>query len=263
MNILKLFKWGNDSKKGVKVHKSSDGSHGDHWSAVFGFDDFKGNTGNALSIFVNTHKTAVFKKKITDCFAQYRKDYGNLSFVDIRDTSNQTCTWFPALYSNRTIPVTVGEIVEWEHVDCNEAQIIGKGRDTFGLNFFATDYLENRDVYKKGGTLNISLTGFIYVIHEMKELPKECTPDFVAYMPNQKFFSCGYEYDFIADVISSEQIIVEEEEGYILDMKLINQTDNDSFFNMEAFVNKKNMRLENINIGQKVTGCFWLQGRLL
>jgi len=157
--------------------------------------------------------------------------------------------------------VRIAEIIEWEHVDGIEAQIIGAGRDAFALNFFGTDYMENREVYKKGGTLNISLTGFVYVIQEMKELPANWSSDFTSYMPNQQF-SCGYEYDFVADVISVKPVSLEDDDGYLLDLKLITNPDK-NFFNLEAFVNRENMRMGDLKVGQKVAGCFWLQGRLL
>ena len=75
-------------------------------------------------------------------------------------------------------------------------------------------------------------------------------------------FGC---FDFVGKLEAFREISVSEDKsvkGYILKVKLITNEDFEDFFTIEMFVNKENMRFENLTIGMKLTGMFQLQGQI-
>jgi hypothetical protein len=243
-------------KKRVPVKRTEHGSHGDHWSAVFGFDDQDHlarcveQVVESLSIDATLGRGRV----------RLRSSHGVLSVLGIANQDSLE-TLYPALDETEIIPVSVKEIVEWSHVGGIEAQIRGSGRDTFGLDFFALDYLENKVAYVAGGELPIGLAGLAYVVEQAGELPENFSAEFCAYMPNADM-PCGHDFDFIGEVLSVEDAKVLADDLKLLRVKLINDAENPEMFNLPLLANKKNIRCSAINVGDKLSGCFWLQGRV-
>ncbi|WP_144393611.1 hypothetical protein [Pleionea sediminis] len=242
-----------DSK--VKVSKTTNGSHGDHWGALLSFDesiDMESAINETLSD-LTLHGSVKNKLRL-------QAKYGNVCILGIQ-TENALQTLYPALISTNDIPVTINEVKEWEHVNGIEGQVIGSGRDTFAVDFFATDYLENSKRYKQGGELPISLTSFAYVIDVANELPENFSDDFCSYMPSTHTNSDN-DYDFIGEVLRVEEVALKNHDLVELDIKLIQDRNNENMFNLPMVTHKSNIRCRDINIGDKLSGCFWLQGRI-
>ncbi len=250
-----MFNIKNKSK--VEVKQTQEGSHGDHWHAIYGFSEQDNLEDNINDIFNDLqHET-----KISRDLHIYRAKYGTLSALGIQ--SNETLiTLFPSLYSSKILPINIKSIVEWSHSNNCEAQVLGSGRNTFALNFFATDYAEKSKKYKKGGEINISLAGFAYVIdkHDPSDM-QNFSDDFCAYLPNSNM-QAGYDYDFIGKVKDVSNIKFKNETLSLLDVQLINDSDNPNMFILPVVANPKNMRISTPDIGDMISGCFWLQGRI-
>ena len=128
--------------KKAKVQKTSEGSHGDHWHAVFGFDEETDIQECVRSLWNDLQ----IEKEVDATYATVRANYGVFSLLGIQG-DDSIATLFPALYSTRSLPLEIIEILEWEHVDGIEAVVTGMYLDTLQINFFATDYLENKKKY--------------------------------------------------------------------------------------------------------------------
>jgi hypothetical protein len=238
------------------LEETEKGSHGDHWASVFGFDDLIEK--KVYESFDDLELEKIIKRDTRI----YRAKYGLLSGLGI-EVDEKIITFYPSLDSSKNIPVTVKSILEWKHSYKKEAQIIGSGRDEFALNFFATDYAENREKYIKGGVLNIALVGFAYIIDSDEIQDVDYTifsKEFCVYLPSSTL-DTGYDFDFIGQVVDdSKNVKYNKEEMLFFDVKLIN---NDEFsFILPMVVNPKNMRVDSIKKGDMISGCFWLQGRI-
>jgi len=202
-------------KDRVKITQTRDGSHGDHWGALLGFDESI-DLGACVDELIDDLKVQSSLRNIN----KLRAKYGNSSAIGVQ-VGDSLVTLFPALYSAKRLPVVIKEITEWEHVDGIEAELLGLGRETFAINFFATDYLENSKKYKKGGERQISLTGVAYVIDEASELPSEFSAEYCSYMPSSQTDS-DCDYDFIGKILSIRNIKIKNHELCELEVKTHN-----------------------------------------
>lgn len=240
-------------RTGVEVSSKEAGAHGDHWHAILGY-----------------HKVVQLEPHIHDFISElnvgarlndlvtHAAQYENLDVVGVQQ-GEYLATLFPVVKSQRTIPVEIKEVIEWDHVDGVEAQIVGVGKDTYSLNFFATDYTENKELYKQGGTLDIAMAGLAYVIDSAASMPENVADNFCAYLPNSDM-PTGMDYDFIGEVLSVSESTLKNEELVHLEIRLINDQAAPDLFNLPIVTNKNNLRCEGIQVGDRLSGCFWLQG---
>ena len=250
-----MFNIGNKNK--VEINETYKGSHGDHWSAIYGFNEQDNMEGKINEVFDDLEH----ELKISKDLHKHRAKYGMLSALGIQ--SDETLiTLYPALFPSKNLPVTIKSILEWAHSNGNEAQIIGGGRDTFALNFFAIDYVDKKKKYKKGGEINVSLAGLAYVIdkHDPAEMT-DFSDDFCTYLPSPDL-QTGYDYDFIGKVLSVNKIKFKDESLILLEVQLINDSENPNMFTLPIVANPKNMRIQTPAVNDMISGCFWLQGRI-
>lgn len=247
------------SKNNIKINKVDHGSHGDHWSAFFWFENLEID----VNILMDRINHALEDKKSEKINNQYSLVKESLENIEIKIILNfqEMASCFPVLNSNNKIPFFNTAVNERAHVDNIEAQIIGSWRNTFGLNFFATDYLENKKVYHQTQNLEVNLSGFAYVIQESQKMWDNISEDFVWYIPSQQTRDKSV-YDFIGTVIDFKEYSFENIEGFIIKTKLINQHEMEDFFVLDIFVNKQNLRLEKLEKNMKISWCFWLQGNI-
>jgi len=248
-------------KKKIEVKKIDEGSHGDHWNAIFGFDNEMYMQSEVKDLF-NTLKN---NEKVDYVTTIHTSNYQSMRNICI-EYKGEVITFFPAHISKKSIPFTLKSIVEWEHINSLEAYIEGNGKDTFMASFFAIDYAENKKKYKQGGTLNIALAGLAYVIDSNEEdLEDEYdlfTEELCTYVPSQDL-STGYDYDFIGKVLSIKHLGFKNEKLYLLNVQLISNPDDSDMFNLPIIVNPKNMRIDLPSVGDMISGCFWMHGRIV
>ena len=154
------------------------------------------------------------------------------------------------------------EIWEWEHVDGIEAQVIGVFKDTLQIIFFATDYLENKKKYLKGGSLNISPTGIAYSVDSQADLPDRFSADFCTFIPNSQT-SIDDDYDFVSNVLSISDVKLKGENLKHLEIRLYNGSNRSGTANLPVITNAKNILCRGLDVGDKVSGSLWMQGRIL
>lgn len=240
-------------KKKIPISQVNEGSHGDHWSAVFGFEEDVSSSVMSLVEGLDQVGPAIEGR------VRLRSDHDLLSIYGISDDEGLS-TLYPGLSVTESIPVELRGVKEWAHVDGIEGQIEGSGRDTFGIDFFALDYLEHKTRYRAGGRQDIALSGLAYVLNLADEMPENFSPDFCSYMPNTDM-PCGHDYNLIGKTLSIESHSILGEDFLLLRIKLIHDEENPEMFNLPILVNCKNVQCETIKVGDKVSGCFWLHGR--
>ena len=239
-------------KRKVKVSKTDEGSHGNHWQGIFGFDD-----DTDLQDCVNSMWGDVgIEKEIDRMHATVRAKYGVFSLLGIQ-VGDQIATLFPALYSTKSIPLDIMEIWEWEHVEGIEAQVMGVYKDTLQIIFFATDYLQNKKKYLKGGCLDISPSGIAYSVDSQADLPERFSADFCTFIPNSQT-PIDDDYDFVSNVLSMSDVKLKGEDLKHLEIRLYNGSSRSETAILPVITNAKNL-----DVGDKVSGCLWMQGRIL
>jgi hypothetical protein len=247
------------AKNKIKINKVNHGSHGDHWGAFFGFENLIKDQDILLGR-INQLMESKKAEKVDKQYSVIKENLGNIDMKVIVD-SQVMVSCFPSLESNNKIPFENKIVNEWNHVDGIEAQIGGSGRKTFGLIFFATDYLENKKIYQQNQELEINLSGFAYVIQESTKLPDNFSEDFVSCMPNKQINDSSV-YDFVGKIIDFKEYSFEDIDGFIITTKLINHEEMEDFFVLDIFVNKQNLKIEKPKKGMRISGCFWLQGNI-
>ncbi|MES2131286.1 MAG: hypothetical protein V4506_02995 [Bacteroidota bacterium] len=251
---------------GLKISKSNNSNLSNTWGGIFGFTNFRSEQGS------NTLKE-YFALTLLNT-AAYDNNPVRVSKLDFEDVTFKAVSYrkdpvslIPVIKTDYTIEVENKEINEWENVYNLEAIVKGSGRSTFMVNYFATDYAENREVYLASKKLNIKLSAIAYVldIHKDDENSElKYSEDFTAYMPNKDHVVFGC-FDFIGQLESFRETSLLNDnslKGYIMKVRLITNEEIKDFFTIDMFVSLENMRFAELQQGMKLTGMFQLQGQI-
>lgn len=240
-----------------KITSINSGSHGDHWSGMFGFETISKSKDPIINALNGNIQSTEIKKAGDDSIIA--SEYKEPGVIVLVNSNKEIFSGFPFLESKTKITFSMGELIEWSHIGGKEGQIHGGGNKSFALTFYATDYLENKSKYLSEKEIMVCLSGFIYVLDVPAELPSNFSEDFTTYMPNQ---TANDVFDFIANVLDVKQVKLPTIEGYLLKLGMVNDEKDKYQFILETFVNKENMRIPTVKVGDKVSGAFWLQGSI-
>ncbi len=247
------------NEAGLMIKKVNNGTLGNMWSGIFGFERMQRGNRNILAEYGALAMTKASESPINDLIISDLK-YQEVIFRFLQKKDKSNLTFFPVITNPESISVTNQLIAEWVNVGGLEGVISGGGQDTFGITYFATDYAKNKAVYHSNPRLNISLSGIIFQVAEASA--EEV--DFTMYMPHKDLGEFGV-YDFIGllddfwhtDLLENPPI-----SGYMLKVRLINDVSGDGPFSTVMFVNEDNSEIEKFHVGMKLSGSFQLQGAI-
>ncbi len=260
----------------IRLHHVEHGKHGDHHGGLFGFSNLETEEG------VNQVQELVAAATVYPAIAERQGvELREFSFASAEPSGStqlgiravtmeeQMISGFPYLQATRALPFVTKDIFRWQNVNDLEADILGNGKDTFGIGFFATNWLDRQADFYQKQKIEVRLSAFLLVLREFVPEPpgEEGQPtigeDFCGYFPNEGLPGKTY-YDFIGIIRAVAPATLPGGSGYFLDLQLINQPDDPDFFVVEAFVNSLNLQMEGTpEIGQQVTGVAWFQGELV
>ncbi len=271
MGLFDLFNKG--KKENLQPHAditlshTDKGSHGDNIGGLIGFNNLESETGPK---FINEHMALATTKTADLSLDNYKivsSDLTDNPQLKLRVLlhKNSAISAYPYLKTSFKLPFATKEIIEWRHMKNAEAEIKGGGRDTFGLDFFPTDYAVNRSKYIQQKNINVNLSSVALVVDEHKVDPNSEVPyseDFVAYLPSSSLPRVTY-YDFIGKVINFSPVTLTGlGQGYIAKVKLINHDTDPNFLTVDMYMHQENMRIPELSIGLKISGLLWFQGEL-
>lgn len=260
----------------IRLHHVEHGKHGDHIGGLFGFSSLESEEGvnsiqeliAAATVFppmAEAQGVALREFSFGKAEPAATEQLG-LRAVTMED---QMISGFPYLRATRSLPFVTKDIFRWQNVNDLEADILGNGRDTFGIGFFATNWLEKQADFYQQQKINVRISAIALVLRAfVPEPPAEdgqpsIGPDFCGYFPNEGLPGKTY-YDFIGKVRSVTPATIPGGTGFLLDLQLINQPEEPDFFVVETFVNSLNLQMEGTpEVGQQVTGVAWFQGELV
>lgn len=255
-----------ENEIGIKIKKVNDGSVGNLWGGIFGFNRIKQRN---ILIEYMAYVLSRLPKIVTNDISVHEVVYGDIAFKGVKKKDDSNNTFYPTVKNDNFIDVENGFIAEWVNVGNLEAVISGSGRDTFGVTYFATDYAEHSKIYQSKTKVNISLSGILFVLDERKnneQIPgmPMLSDDFASYMPHKELAEFGC-YDFMGILEDYKEINLLEDkslEGYILSIRLINNDEIKDFFTIPMFINKENMRFSIVKKGMRLSGMFQLLGEI-
>ena len=251
----------------IKMSEIDNGSHGDNMGGLIGFNSLNNEKGRN---FINElmAKSMIEKSELSTKSYELKSttisNNPNLKLRVLTDTKS-ILSAFPYLKTNYKLPYSIKEIIEWKHMNKCEAEIKGGGRNTFGFDFFPTDYAINKTKYIENKEIQLHVSAIAFVVDKSvinQNTEVKFSEDFVSYMPSSNFPRQTY-YDFIAKVIDFNEVILDNQnQGYIAKVKLINNDSDPNFFTVDMFMNKENMRIQTIEKGMKISGLLWFQGEI-
>lgn len=244
----------------VPVEVITEGTHGDHWAALFGFDKWYGDEQLCTEMLAFLTYKGVLKPLSSETFKQ-ELEYDNLIMKAIH-WDNQSLSSYPILKTSQSILTKTKVIKEWGHSNGNEGQIEVRGKDTFGLSFFAVDYLENKAHYQSYFDLKVKLTGFAFTVEPPPHI-ENMADDFVGYMPSSEYGKYSV-LDYVGKILELREITETDFgiNGYIAKLRLIQMDEDKDFFVVDTFINKDNINVPNIKVGDRISGIMWMQGQL-
>ncbi|AEA42481.1 hypothetical protein [Fluviicola taffensis] len=256
-----------ENEIGLTIKRSNNSDLSNTWCGIFGFENYRNQKGGqvlrehfALSMMSES-------SQVKNNVAIKQLDYDSVILKGI--LMNETpSSIIPVVKTDYVIDIVNKQITEWENVHNLHAIISGGGRDTFGLDYLATDYAENRDRYhsQKAHQMNISGIAFVLDVSKPQDPNDEMkySEDFTAYMPSQDLlrFAC---FDFIGELEDFKETTLLEDsslKGYLMKVRLITNADFKDFFTIDMFVTPENMRFKELTVGMKLTGMVQLQGQI-
>jgi hypothetical protein len=244
----------------VPINKINEGNHGDHWAGIFGFNNFYSNP-NIGSKLLSALSNDAKKSEISKNYEELNFDFGEVEFIAIMQ-KQKIQTSYPIIKSQDSVESITKVIKEWNHVNGIEAQIEAKCKNTFGISYFATDYLKHKDEYCSNFSLNIQLSGIAFSIHPAGQM-EGMADNFVGYMPSKEFGKYSV-IDSLGEIVQLKEIRISDFqiEGFLAKIKLIQMEKDSDFFCLDTFINKENIQTEGLTIGSRISGMIWIQGRL-
>ena len=175
----------------------------------------------------------------------------------------------PEVSTNVVIPTRIREITEWENFGAEMAIVNGRGKDTFGIPFLATDYALHRDRYRNATEpLDLHVAGIAFILK-----PFEADPDaevkyadnFTAYMHTSQLpnYACVDVIAEVEAVTEVEALAPDQGPAYVLKLRLITQEDEPDFFTVDTYIVRESLQVPRPEVGMKLTGMVQLQGRLV
>jgi len=256
---------------GIEIFTDNEGSHGDNYGALLGFNLKFSETGKQIikeltaDTFFNPPILIESNIKIHETNFEGTKDYCSDLRIKGISSNDKYLSTFPYLITENIIPFETDKILEWSQIENLEAEISGGGRDTFALSFFATDYAINKSKYKSSKKINIKISAFGLALNksDLTEINgKEISENFASYLPSSRIPRPTY-FDFEGIINSIKKCnVLEVDEGYIINVKLVNQEGEPDFFNVDMFINSDNMNTKDLNIGMRISGLLWFQGEI-
>lgn len=256
-----------ENESGIIVKKANTLSLSNTWGGVFGFETYRTEEGSKILHEYFAFALTKEPKLKRDNLSISEVEFDDVNFKAITH-QGEPKTILPVVKTEYQLDFETKEIVEWENIDNLEAIVSGRGRDTFGLWYFATDYAENRAIYLTQKKLNINLSGIVFVLdihnNDTSNSEVKYSKDFTMYMPSNDLPNYGC-FDFIGELESFKESYLlndKSSKGYLLNVRLITNHDVKDFFTIDMYVAKENMRFSELHVGMKLTGMFQLQGSI-
>ena len=249
-----------NQNNGLSIIKANNGEINNSVAGLLGFDNDISGIYDVLLTHTNTLPT-----KNQNNFTTTELDYPEITIKNV--TLNPDSQYIlPIIKTKTIINIENKEITEWENLYNTVAIIKGQGKDTFTLDYLATDYIENANRYQSTTELNCHISGLAFVIdirHEPSPQDPPFSEDFTGYMPCSQLPHHGC-IDFIGQLKNFQAITLLDGKlnGYILTIKLINHPDDSDMFTIDVFANKENMRITELKQDMILTGAMQLQGKI-
>lgn len=256
-----------ENEIGLKIKRSNNSDLSNTWCGIFGFENYRNQTGSQVLrehfALAMMSEPVLIKNNVTIKQLEYDSVILKGILSDERPSGI-----VPVIKTTYSLDVVNKQITEWENAGNLHAIISGGGRDTFGLDYLATDYAENRERYHSQKAHQMNISGIVFVLDKSKPQDPngelKYSEDFTAYMPSQdlKNYAC---FDFIGELEDFKETTLLENaglKGYLLKVRLITNSDFKDFFTIDMFVTPENMRFNELVIGMKLTGMVQLQGQI-
>ncbi len=257
------------NKAGITIKTVNNGKVGDFWGGMLGFEYFRSSSPTELYEYIAFAQEEGVSLKNDEGVSVQELTFDRLTLRAVSE-HEQMRTSFPTVQTNYAIPIEHSQIDEWENSNNLEAIVYGKGRDTFAVRYYATDYAFNRKKYLENKFHRVRLSAILYVLDipsDEKEGKGDVkfSDDFCMYMPSQESAEFGC-FDFVGILEGIEEAKYfdnSKHSGYILKIRLINNPEIEDFFTIDMFINQKNRRFSDLVIGMKLTGMFQLLGEIV
>jgi len=258
-----------ENESGLFIKKANTLNLNNTWCGIFGFDSYRNQNGSqTLTQYFNM---ALDEGKITNTnhLTISKLEYADVTLKAIT-INGKPKTILPVINTDYIIDVENKEICEWENTENLEAIIKGKGKNTFGLSYFATDYAENREKYLSQKEHKIKISGIAFVLdssdinNAITDEEIKYSEDFTGFMPNTDLLNYAC-FDFIGQLEAIKETFLLENnslKGYVMKIKLINNPDIKDFFTIDIFVTSENCNIKEWTIGMKLTGMVQMQGQI-
>lgn len=247
----------------IRTQEISKGFYETVWSALLGKDKIFNNSNSQqlLHKIISSIQNKGIKRQLPNDITEIIHSSEFIILKAFRLT-NQTLTTFPTLCTSVILPIVTFKIKEWNLTSDIAGQIEGNVKNALPISFFATDYLENRNIYTSQQNLNIKIVAFAYTA--LKPLVEEgLSEDFVDMQLNEEYGEHSV-YDYLGIILGIEKIddtnLGFRTQGYFLKIRLVKIKNDEDFFAINMFIAKDNLDLENISVGDRISGVMSLQG---
>ncbi len=254
---------------GIKILKSNVADYNNAWGATIGFENLNGEKANVLLGGIASQimqKPAIYKLDNGLEIFENKQNEGT-TFYGIVNQGNLMGI-YPQMQTANTLPFEVAAMHEWENTNNLFAIIHGGVKNTFGISAWVTDYGLNATKYQTIKNHSINLGALAMVVDKFVpnlEVEPPMGPDFTGYAPFADMPNLG-AYHYVAKVLSIDPITymesVEPVYAFMASVQLITPGENNEDLKVDLLMHPQNMRINNIEPGQTITGVLQFQCKI-
>lgn len=167
---------------------------------------------------------------------------------------NQFVTMFPYIEPTSEFDFVINEVLPWSNSYDTECIIVGSLNLAGQMNFFATDYRENMEIYNNEKEIKANLGAFAFSIEKFENIPENFAKTFCGYMPIEG--AKMYYWSIFGDLKSIRDI---NDNLKILEISMFEN--NEVFHTINIVMNNKFINCELI-LEEKYNINCWVYGEL-
>ncbi len=258
-------------KPTIKVIKHRGEDHALHFCCLIDFKRYYELNGRSL-LYATTNRALSTTPTIQNedvairqsSLAKAANKSNNNPYLRAVTISGEREAVYPYLKTNSKTRFYTQQIVEWENGEpIVEAEIEGSLNKDLPLNFFATDYAVNKQIYQSQSSIEIGLSALVLELFKSDKDTNDINQQPKGIWINRNYNSKSY-FSFEGVILEINSASIDALTlSCIMKLKLGKSDWPGTDLVVDAYVTNSNIKTDKIQAGMLVQGILWFQGEIV
>lgn len=257
-------------KPTIKVIKHGGENHALHFCTLIGFKRYYELNGRSL-LYATTNRAlsttpAIHNEEVAirqSSLAKTVNKSNNNPYLRAVSINAERVAVYPYLNTKSKIHFYTHQIVEWENGEpIVEAEIEGSINQDLLLNFFATDYAVNKQIYQSQSSIEVRLSALVLELFKSDKDTNDINQQPKGIWINRNYNSKSY-FSFEGVILEINSASIDALTlSCIMKLKLGKGNRPGTDLVIDAYVTNNNIKADKIQTGMLVQGILWFQGEI-